>query len=356
MTHKILPAILLLFAIFANAFSYDFSYCVKYYEQASSQISNFGSNQSKQRAVSIKTAKGNVSLLFSVLPPKGVKILKADPFVGLYLIDTPKAPKMAYQVLNIDNYARKKELSSIAYNSSAKGKILKSQTGFTHYAQFSAPVARNGVVGNICYQIYGIGVGGNYFIDKTYLDRFLNQKSPYYGDIGVRVVQRDGYVIVRQVDPFFKKNPFLPGDVILSINNKPLGSYEDFEWVVSNLPYQKEAEVLLIRDNQKKTLKVSVDRRYGGFLLPDTFLERFGIWLDESLTIRRIDENPPEKLDVLQVGDKIVWINKTSVIKKGDDSRAKVNDSLRSALSKAGLRNDMEVLIMRNGLEFYIKL
>ncbi|PAF47689.1 hypothetical protein BKH41_07310 [Helicobacter sp. 12S02232-10] len=339
---------LLIFWIVSGVFGYDFSYCVKYYDEAT--ISQGG-----QHAVSIKTSKGNVSLLFSPSPPIGVKILKADPFVGLYLIET-RPPKYAYHISKIDDYAKKKELSSIASKVSSKGRIIKAQSGFTHYAQFSVPVLRNGVVGNICYQIYGIGVGGKYFIDKTYLDRFLNQKSPYYGDIGVRVVQRDKYVIVRQVDPFFEHNPFLPGDVILSVNGKALNSYADFEWVVSNLPYKKPAEILLIRNNQKKKIKVLTDKRYGGFLLSDTFLERFGIWLDQNLTITRIDENPSKKLDSFRVGDKIIWIDKKPVLKESDDSFAKADDSLRSALSKAGLKKNIEVLIMRNGLEFYLKL
>ncbi|MDO7252555.1 DUF7488 domain-containing protein [Helicobacter cappadocius] len=338
----LLPAI-----FFSGVFGYDFSHCITYYNQATIPTQN-------SRSVSIKTSKGPLEIVFSPTLPQGLKILKSDPFVGLYIVQGKK-PHYSYQFKNIDSYAKNRELSAIALRYSKKGKILAYQKGFIDYAEFSSPIPRNGVISNICYQIYGLGVGGRYFIDKKYLDRFLSEKSAYYGDIGVRVIQKDKYILVRQVDPFFQDNPFLSGDVILSINGKNINSYGDFEWTLSNLPYKKPAQIEILRNTQKQKLNVVVDKRYGGFLLPDTFLERFGIVLDKTLTITDIDENSKEKLN-LKIGDQIIWINDKPVLKNTDDSTQKANDSLRSALTQAGLNKNMEILIMRSGLELRLKL
>lgn len=339
--------IFLFIAFASGVFGYDFSHCVSYYAQATSLAGN-------ARSISLKTSAGDIALLFSPIAPSNLKILKADAFVGLYIVQTKKT-RYSYDFLNIDSYAKNRELSAIGLNYNKKGKILKPQRGFVEYGEFSTPIPRNGVISNICYQIYGLGVGSKYFIDKKYLDRFLSEKSAYYGDIGVRVVQKDKYVLVHQIDPFFDKNPFKIGDVILSINGKNISSYQDFEWIVSNLPYQKPAEITLIRKGQKQNLSVIVDKRYGGFLLPDTFLERFGISFDKTLTITDIDEDSKNTLG-LQVGDRLVWISQKPILKDSDDSKTKANNSLRNALSAAAMSGDIEVLLMRNGLEFRLKL
>lgn len=331
----------------SSVFAYDFSHCITYYDEASNIAGN-------SRSVSLKTSEGNLELIFSPTPPSNLKISKADPFVGLYIVQNKKT-HYSYDFVNIDSYVKSNELSAIGFNYRKKGKILKPQRGFVEYGEFSSPIPRNGVISNICYQIYGLGVGSKYFIDKKYLDRFLNEKSAYYGDIGVRVLQKDSYMIVYQIDPFFDKNPFRVGDVILSINGKNITSYENFEWIVSNLAYKKPAEIEFIRNGQKQKLNVIVDKRYGGFLLPDTFLERFGISLDKTLTITDIDEDSKNTLG-FQVGDRLVWISQKPILKDSDDSKTKANNSLRSALSEAQMSGNIEVLVMRNGLEFRLKL
>lgn len=159
----------------SSVFAYDFSHCITYYDEASNIAGN-------SRSVSLKTSEGNLELIFSPTPPSNLKISKADPFVGLYIVQNKKT-HYSYDFVNIDSYVKSNELSAIGFNYRKKGKILKPQRGFVEYGEFSSPIPRNGVISNICYQIYGLGVGSKYFIDKKYLDRFLNEKSAYYGDI-----------------------------------------------------------------------------------------------------------------------------------------------------------------------------
>lgn len=334
-----------LFLSLGTLHAYNFSHCQKYYQLASHSSS-----------VSLFWKKEQVAFLRTLTPPRGVRILKRDPFIGFYLIKLPRT-KFAYHLLDIDANAFKYPMASISKNHARVGTITKRQERFLGHANFSVPIAPNGVVGNICYQIYGIGIKSpnrHAFIESKYIKRFLSQSSPYYGDIGVRVRQV-GTMVVERVDPFFANNPFLEGDVILRINNQPIGNSARFEWVVSNLAYKSIAHVAIRRKGVLKTLRVRVDRRHGGFLLPDTFLERFGIRLDNDLVITARLARIPAPLNTLRVGDQLVWINKRPIAPRRASHTYKLR-ALQKALSHAYMQGQIELLLLRRGLEFYIRL
>ncbi|BEG58083.1 hypothetical protein NHP21005_17710 [Helicobacter sp. NHP21005] len=161
--------------------------------------------------------------------------------------------------------------------------------------------------------------------------------------------------MVENVDPFFKDNPFLEQDKITNINGRAINNMREFEWVVSNLAYQERARVQVLRGGHYKTLSVRVDRRYGGFLLPDSFLERFGIRLSPHFVIQAINKSRPRAFKVLHVGDKLVWINRKPIAPTGTSFSTKLA-ALRHALSHAYMQGHIEMLVLRNGFEFYVRL
>lgn len=114
--------------------------------------------------------------------------------------------------------------------------------------------------------------------------------------------------------------------------------------MVSNLLYQSLAKITIKRNRQIKEVTLKVNKRYGGFLLKDTFLERYGIALDERFTITKIGTHLPKGLDFLKLGDRILWVNRKSV---SFNPKA-----LREALSAPKI----ELLVWRQGFEFYIKV
>ena len=63
------------------ALGYDYSHCIKYFKAASTPANG-------SYAISLKNGKNQIHLLFSPTAPKNVQILKADPFIGLYLIES----------------------------------------------------------------------------------------------------------------------------------------------------------------------------------------------------------------------------------------------------------------------------
>lgn len=336
----------------SHAFSYDYSHCVKYFKAASTPIDS-------SYAISLKVGTKQHHILYAKTPPKNVKILKADPFVGLYLLALP-ATKQSYELLPLDTRTlNDKKLSLIsASHAPSIGHIIKRQNGFMDYARFSNKTSQNGVLGNICYQIYGLGVGNNGFIEKKYIDRFLNQKSAYYGDLGIRFYSQKP--IVSFIDPFFPNNPFQPQDEIISINGTKVSNSGQIEWIMSNLKKDSQAKVSIKRNGKTMTLLAKVNQRYGGFLLQETFLERFGIRLNDEMIIQSTNTAIAGRFSPLRVNDKILWINKNPIITQATDTSYKRFERLKALLSQAAFNEEfdgkIQLLILRDGLEIFIKV
>lgn len=341
---------------FCFLWSYDFGFCQKYYKDGSAPLGD-------SRVIYVEY-KGKKSFIgFFKTPPEDVKILKADPFVGLYSFDLPYKNKPSYMLKPIDSKAMSLNVAGIGFKSIKKGIILENQKGFLNYARFSATLPKNGVISNICYQIYGLGVQEDRFIDSKYLIRFLDQESPYYGDIGVRIYTEDSKqktLKVEYVDPFFPNNPFLKDDEIISINQKPIKDYYDFEWLVSNLEENSPVQVQIRRTIDKKTQELSFDlkvqKRYGGFLIPDLFFERIGIELNDRLEITDIDLSKQNLQQGLLKGDVILWINGQKIFDYDRKSSQEIAARIRYLLTQAVSLGKLDILISRGGFQFTINL
>ncbi|KNE03665.1 PDZ domain-containing protein [Helicobacter pylori] len=333
MFHKALITFIILWFFLNGLGAYDFKHCQAFFKKASLQ----------KGGVALKELPKGVYLYYSKTYPKHARVIKSDPFVGLYLLQSAPS-EYVYTLRDLDKDALIRPMASIGDNQATEARLLVGQKGYDRYAQISQKTQKNGVISNICYQMLGLGVGGNGFIETKFIKRFLNQKEPYYGDIGVRLEEHHKRLVVVQFDPFFPKNPFLKNDEILAINDYKIRSLAEFEWVVSNLSYQSLVKVEIKRNHKIKEVTLKVNKRYGGFLLKDTFLERYGIALDRRFIITKIGNHLPKGLDFLKLGDRILWVNYKSV---SFNPKA-----LREALSAPKI----ELLVWRKGFEFYIKV
>ncbi|WP_033614616.1 PDZ domain-containing protein [Helicobacter pylori] len=325
---------LIVLVFFVNGLgAYDFKHCQAFFQKASLQ----------KGGVALKELPKGVYLYYSKTYPKHAKVIKSDPFIGLYLLQSTPSD-YAYTLRDLDKDALTRPMASVGANQAKEARLLSLQKGYDRYARIAQEIQKNGVISNICYQMLGLGVGGNGFIETKFIKRFLSQQEPYYGDIGVRIEDKNKRLVVAQFDPFFPKNPFLKNDEILAINDQKIHSLAEFEWVVSNLKYQSLVRVKIKRNRQIKEVTLQVNKRYGGFLLKDTFLERYHIALNERFIITKIGSHLPKGLDFLKLGDRILWVNRKDV--------AFSPKALREALSAPKI----ELLVWRKGFEFYIKI
>lgn len=330
------------FGIYTNAMNY--ASCQAYYKQATTTIDSI-------KAYSILYGNKPHLIAFSTTPLHSSKIIKKDPFLGLYLLDgrTPKS----YRLKPLDSFSHTLALAAVNANTSTPGKVINFERGVFDLGRFSATLPKNSVVSTICYQIYGFSAYGQYFVPKILIDRFLSKRGGEYGDIGVRVREdtkntKKG-VVVEQVDLFFPNNVFLPDDVILAINGKNTNNLADFEWGVADLIPGKMATIKILRKGRQLELESRVDKRYGGGLLSDTFFERYGVVIDNNLVIRSITKPLPFELSQLSVGDKFIWIDKTPI---------RVGDGFwhfRQLFSQAGMRGKVELLLLHEGVEIFVR-
>ncbi len=304
----------------------DYTHCASYYRQASLNLGN--------GLYAIKLKSGAI-IGYSPTLPKLKNLVKYDPFVGLFQVHGKVDTRYAYELSDIDDYALSRELASTGIKGAKAGRYQAKQTGFLQYAQFSVPTQRNGVISNICYKIYGLSVGGNGFIEKSYIDRFLNQNRPYYGDIGVRfdvVSAESATFVVQFADPFFPSNPFKRGDILISINDIAPKDWGELELLIANLAQNEHVQVKIKRGEQIKNVQVKAGRRYGGMLLADSFLERFQLGISNDLIVQRVPSKGP--FSKLKKGDKILFINDVDMRHFKPRNTAERNQLLRELFTR----------------------
>ncbi len=190
---------LIVLVFFVNGLgAYDFRHCQAFFQKASLQ----------KGGVALKELPKGVYLYYSKTYPKHAKVIKSDPFIGLYLLQSAPSD-YAYTLRDLDKDALTRPMASVGANQAKEARLLSLQKGYDRYARIAQEIQKNGVISNICYQMLGLGVGGNGFIETKFIKRFLSQQEPYYGDIGVRIEDKNKRLVVVQFDPFFPKNPFL---------------------------------------------------------------------------------------------------------------------------------------------------
>lgn len=339
---------LLLGFIYSGAYGLDYSACRAYYKQATSVVDS-------TRIYSVLYQNKPHLIAFSPSPLRSSRIIKHDPFTGLYLFSGKLAK--SYRLKPLDTFAHTLPLAGVNATQAIAGSITNFEKGIFDLGKFSTTLPKDSVISTICYQSYGISAYGQYFIPKILIDRFLSPKGGQYGDIGVRVsanIQsvRDQHpkgVIIEQVDVFFPHKPLLPKDRILSINGHAITSLADFEWLVADLEPRSKAQVKFVRNGRVLEAAVQVDRRYGGGILRDTFFERYGVIIDKDFVIRSIGKPLPFALSQLSVGDKFIWIDKTPIKKDSDFWH------FRQLFSQAGLRGQVELLLLHDGVEIFLR-
>ncbi len=347
MKQKFLLLISSLSLVGSSLFAYDFSAC-----EAKAALSMEKIGQSY--GIAIKPLQNNANLpaksvLFFYSPnatPKGYKILKHDPFVGMYLLES-KTPLTPISLREIDNGILEDEIASITPSNNVSGKIATRMQSPIDFATLNTPTFQNSLINTICEHNYGIGVGKNRFLEKKYLDRFVNNPI-YYGDIGIRVFQNPkDRVEVSLIDPFFENNPFKYGDIILMINGEAIPNVSHFNRVVLDLEEGSTIPVRLERNGVVENVSVRVDKRRGGMLLKEDFFGRVGIEISNNFTITEVLPTAKNGFDKLKVGDKVLRINQKEVPQNYDSIIRFLGDYVNER---------QKWLISRNNFQFFIEV
>ncbi|MGP1450486.1 MAG: DUF7488 domain-containing protein [Wolinella sp.] len=321
-----------------SVFGYDFSRCGERIALSSEKVGN-----SYGLAINEKHL-----IHYSKTPPVGYKIIKSDPFVGLYLLEA-KSQKVPLELRELDKDALEDTLGVgiSGKKGISEGNVTKRMTGVLSYARFSQKTPPNSIISSICYQVYGLGVGGNEFIESSYLKRFLEQKSVQYGELGIRFEKGEKKPIVALLNPF-SATPFRVGDQIFSINNTVISSLEELEHKVYELTPGKIVKVSVLRSGEMVSFDADIYPRTGGMLTErDDFLERIGIRFSADWRLLGAQKMLGGGLELLRDGDQLLRVNGIEM-PHGEEA------GLRLLSRFAG--EEMSWLIRRDDFEFFIKV
>ena len=248
---------------------------------------------------------GNKLLVYSKKSPNA-KILKHDPFLSLYLIEDTQ--KFAYP-FDI-NMRVQLGNAMVDENTSIEGKILKNQIGLDQLATFSEKMLVPSILSSSCCSLEGI-VTNKGLIQREYLQRFLSSDASGYSDIGVRVKNENGFVIVRASNPYMKSNRLKKGDCIVEFDGIEIKAASVFMRKVLFSKLGSMHTIKIKRDSKLMDFKALSMKRFGGGAISDTFLEEKGIYFDKTLHIMKLSKHFKEY--GLNFGDQLLQVNGVAV-------------------------------------------
>jgi len=268
------------------------------------------------------------------------KIKKYDPFLGLALIDDNSKFKYPFIFYSKSN----KNLLSIDAKNLKSGALIKAQCGLDELGIFSSAIKKPSLIMGNCCGLAGLGTSYG-VIDHHYLKHFLEYDSTelQYGDVGIRLESRKNALHVSQRDPFFINQKFQLDDKIIAYDGKKVNSLCNLRRKILFAKIASIHSFTIIRNNKVLHVKVKVQKRLGGGLLSDTFLERFGILLDNKLCISSLTSKTAEM--ELDLGDCLIQVNFHDV-KNAKDIQKRVQKS----------DIDNALLFERQNFQFFIHI
>ncbi len=328
----------LVFAInvlFSASFVYpNFKQC---YNKEVKSIVYFGDT----KAVAVSK---HYAVAYSKIKPK-YPYVKHDPFLSLYLFYSKKILH-PIKLKNTDKLSLGEWLASIDEDSLYVGNFAKRGEGLNIYFEQNGKTPPNSIISCLCCQAYGIGIGGGKFISSKFLNKFLNSKEVFYGDIGVRFAKLGRKVVVSAVNPLFKNQQLKVGDIIKKINANKIKSVENAQNLILFQKRNQSVKVEFLRKNALHSIKIKVQKRYGGGELSDSFLETRGLFLDKFLKITKITKDSYGAKSGLHIGDKLLQVDRKSVT---------ITQDIRRIFSKTK-KKEINLLFQRGEFQFFVKV
>jgi len=279
----------------------------------------------------------NVRLIYSTTKPKA-KILKYDPFLSLYLVQDKSNFKYPFEI----NMRLQLGVAALNKREAVEGRVLKRQIGLNSLATFSEKVSSPSLLTSSCCSLEGI-VTPRGIIQRDYLKRFISSAPAEYSDIGIRVKNEKGFVIVTASNPYMKENRMKKDDCIVSLDGKKVKSASRFMKKILFSKVGSKHTLKIKRDGKYFTLKMKTKKREGGGDISDTFLEYRGIFFNKKLEIVKLSSEFIKYGLIL--GDRLIQVNGTQVSNQ---------DELRKYIEN--YKKFSALLFMRNNFQFFVNI
>lgn len=305
-----------------------------------------GYDSCKQKVLDSQTIQGcnlyipvtkHQRVVYSITPPKE-KILKYDPFLSLYLVEDKKGFPYPFHI----NTQEQLGIASVSLKRPIEGKIIKRQIGLNSLAKFSEQIFYPSIITSSCCSLEAI-VTPQGIIEKEYIQRFISSKDNNYGDVGMRIKEEKGKVLVSAVNPFVKNNPFKKGDILLTFNNKKINSAATLMRQILFAKIGTTQKFKVQRSGKSLAFSALTTKRYGGGCISDTFLEEKGIYFNKELQIIELQKDFAHY--GLKLGDKLIEVN---------GARVNTEENLQEYI--ADYKEFSSLLLERDGFQFFVNI
>ena len=290
----------------------------------------------QKNSLSIPIRK-DVRLVYSKCKPNA-KILKHDPFLSLYLIEDKSGFPYNFEI----NMRQQLGVAVVSKTQAKEGKITRKQVGLNSLAAFSETVSVPALLTSSCCSLEGI-VTPDGIIQRDYIKRFISSSSADYSDIGIRVHDEKGYVIVIASNPYIQDNPLKKGDCVIGFDGLKI---KDSSTFMKRVLFSKIGSTHTIKiKRNKKILKFTVTskKRDGGGEISDTFLEFSGIFFNKKLEVVKL--SPAFKEYGLVLGDRLIQVHGVKI---------KTQEELRKYIED--YKDFSTLLFERKNFEFFVNI
>ena len=315
----------------------DFSQC---YEKNRQSIVYFG----KTRAVAIDEHR---AVAYSQEKPT-VAFIKYDYLSHLYLFETSK--KLTPIKLKSTNELKPGEwLGSMSENSLIVVNVSKKTNNINDLFEHSGRGEVNSIIGGLCCEMMGLGIGDKYFVGSESLQKFLFSKEAAYEALGARLEENNESIVVSFIDANNKHTKLKEGDKILTLNGKKVKTLADVQTALANSMKSQKLSAQIQRDKgwlEENILAIAPKVVRKAPVKTSGFTETKGLKFGSNLTLISVPMGSFAERSGLKIGDKLIQIDEINMEKIVDAD---------VYLEKSRLREN-SLLFERDNFQFFVTL
>lgn len=315
----------------------DFSQC---YEKNSKSIVYFG----KTRAIAIDEHR---AIAYSKEKPAAA-FIKYDYLSHLYLFETAK--KLTPIKLKSTAELKPGEwLGSMTEDSLIVVNVSKKTSNTNDLFEHSGRGEVNSIIGGLCCEMMGLGLGDKYFIGSESLQKFLFSKEAAYEALGARLEENNESIVVSFVDTHNKHTKLKAGDKILTLNGKKVKTLADVQAALNASLKSQKLSAQIQRDKgwiEENILAIAPK------FVPKTpirtvgFTEAKGLKFGSNLTLISVPMGSFAERSGLKIGDRLLQIDEIKMDRIVDAD---------VYLEKSRLREN-SLLFERDNFQFFVTL
>ena len=321
----------------------DFTQC---YEKNRQSVVYFG----KTRAIAISE---NRAIAYSKEKPT-VPFIKHDYLSNLYLFESPKA-LFPIKLKPTEALKPGEWLASMSENSLIVVNVSKTGKGLNDFFEHSGRGEINSIVGGLCCEMYGLGIGDKFFVGSEGIQRFIASQSASYPELGARFFESNETLVVDFVDPLAKDAKLKAGDKISALNGKKIKTLSELNEALlasktsGKLSAQIQRDNAWIEENILATPKIKVIPKKAKVVVEpkkENYLQSKGFKFDNDLKILDMPSSSFAAKSGLKPGDRLMQIDDVKIERIAD---------IDAFFAKTRNR-EMNLLFDRDDFQFFVTL